>query len=78
MIRERLSIDVLPEERKQIKICAALHGETIRDYVLESVRERLKREVEIKDLSTLTAYLEQDTVLKDLWDNPKDAAYDKL
>ena len=76
--RERLSIDVLPEEHRRIKAYAALHGETIREYVVESVRERLRREAEEKGLSALTMNLKQDPVLKELWDNEKDAAYDKI
>lgn len=77
-IRERLSIDVLPEEHRRIKAYAALHGETIREYVVESVRERLRREVEGRGLSALTTNLNQDPVLKELWDNEKDTAYDKI
>jgi len=76
--RERLSIDVLPEEHRQIKVYAALHGETIREYVVESVRERLHQEAEERGLSALTMHLDQDPVLKKLWDNKKDAAYDKI
>ncbi len=76
--RERLSIDVLPEEHRQIKVYAALHGETIRQYVVESLRERLGQEVEEGELSALTMRLDQDPVLKKLWDNEKDAAYDKM
>lgn len=78
MTRERLSIDVLPEEHKRIKAYAALHGETIREYVVESVRERLREEAEERKLSALTMNLNQDPVLKELWDNEKDAAYDKI
>lgn len=76
--RERLSIDVRPEEHRKIKACAALHGETIRDYVIKSVRERLRREAEEKELSALSLRLYQDPLLKKLWDNEKDSAYDKL
>jgi uncharacterized protein (DUF1778 family) len=76
--RERLSIDVLPEEHKRIKAYAALHGETIREYVIESVRERLRQEAEERGLSALTMNLNQDPVLKELWNNEKDAAYDKI
>ncbi|MBU0693601.1 MAG: hypothetical protein KKC11_02885 [Candidatus Omnitrophica bacterium] len=76
--RERLSIDVLPEEHRQIKVYAALHGETIREYVVESVRERLHQEAEERELSALTMHLDQDPILKKLWDNKKDAAYDKI
>ena len=78
MTRERLSIDVLPEEHKRIKAYAALHGETIREYVIESVRERLRQEAEERELSALNRNLNQDPVLKELWDNEKDAAYDKI
>ena len=78
MTRERLSIDVLPEEHKRIKAYAALHGETIREYVVKSVRERLRQEAEERELSALTMNLNQDPVLKELWDNEKDAAYDKI
>lgn len=78
MTRERLSIDVLPEEHKRIKAYAALHGETIREYVIKSVWERLRQEAEERELSALTMNLNQDPVLKELWDNEKDAAYDKI
>lgn len=76
--RERLSIDVLPEEHRKIKALAALQGRSIREYILESVRERLRKETEAKELSSLSMHLEQDPILKKLWNNEKDAAYDKL
>jgi uncharacterized protein (DUF1778 family) len=78
MKRERLSIDVAPEEHRMIKTYAALHGKTIREYILESVWQRLRREAEEKELSNLTQYLEKDPVLKRLWNNKKDARYDKI
>ncbi|MDP3042475.1 MAG: hypothetical protein Q8N62_07160 [Candidatus Omnitrophota bacterium] len=78
MARDRLSIDVLPQEHRRIKAYAALHGETIREYVVESVRERLRQEGEEKELSALTMDLKQDPILRELWDNAKDAAYDKI
>lgn len=78
MARERLSIDVFPEEHRRIKVYAALHGETIREYVIESVRDRLRREVEERELSALTMNLDQDPALKELWNNKKDATYDKI
>ena len=52
MTRERLSIDILPEEHKRIKT--------------------------YRELSALSMNLNQDPVLKKLWDNEKDAAYDKI
>lgn len=78
MERDRLSIDIHPKEHRLIKIYAALHGETIREYVIKSVRERLRRENETRELSVLTVRLEDDPVLRELWDNRKDAGYDNL
>ncbi len=78
MARERLSIDMLPEEHRRIKAYVARHGETIREYVVESVRKRLRQEVEERELSALTMNLNQDLVLKELWGNEKDAGYDKI
>lgn len=40
----RLSVDCGPRERQQIKIMAALHQETITEYVMQSVRARLAKE----------------------------------
>ena len=77
MERNRLSIDIRPSEHRLIKMYAALHGLTIREYVIESVRERLRRESETKELSDLTKNLSEDPVLKELWDNEKDAGYDQ-
>ncbi|MBI5206188.1 MAG: hypothetical protein HY934_00175 [Candidatus Firestonebacteria bacterium] len=66
MLRERLSIDVFPDEHKQIKVHAALYGKTIRDYVVESVLERIRRETEERELSVVTTHLDQYPVLKKL------------
>lgn len=77
-IRERLSIDVSRQEHRRIKACAALHGQSIREYVLKNLREQLNRENEEKGLADLTGHLENDIVLKELWDNKKDSAYDNL
>ncbi|MBC8456476.1 MAG: antitoxin [Deltaproteobacteria bacterium] len=74
--RERLSIDVLPEEHRKIKAYAAIHGKTIREYVLESVQERLRYEKEESQLSAMTAQI--GPALKGLWDNKKDASYDQI
>ena len=74
--RERMSIDVFPEEHKQIKVFAAIRGETIREYVMESVRVRLRREKEDIQITAMTTKIDQS--LKEVWDNEKDAEYDKI
>jgi len=78
--RARLSIDVPREARRRIHIAAAKRDQSIRDYVWEAVEARLNQDLADElsggDLVALTEHA--DPVLADLWDNPKDAAYDKL
>jgi uncharacterized protein (DUF1778 family) len=78
--RARLSIDVPHAARRRIHIAAAKRDQSIRDYVWEAVEARLNQdladELSRGDLVALTE--RADPVLADLWDNPKDAAYDKL
>ena len=78
--RARLSIDLSIQARRRIRIAAAKRDISIRQYVLEAVQIRLKEDLGQKDsqdnLSALTANAEP--VLAELWDNPKDAAYDEL
>lgn len=73
--KERLSIDVKLDEHKKIKLYAARLGMSIRSFVLESVRQRLAQE-EKKQLSLMTSY--PGPVLKEVWENDQDAAYDNL
>ena len=78
--RARLSIDVPREARRRIHIAAAKCDQSIRDYVWEAVEARLTHDlandVSAADLVALTE--RADPVLADLWDNPHDAASDKL
>ena len=78
--RARLSIDLSVEARRRIRMAAAKRDLSIRQYVLEAVRERLKEdlgeEAARENLLALTA--PADPVLAELWDNYKDAAYDRL
>ncbi len=76
--RERLSIDVLPEEHRQIKAYAALYGKTMREYVLECVQKKLREETEQKGLLNINAYPDKDPILNNVWENKKDAEYDKM
>ena len=78
--RARLSIDVAREERRRIHIAAAKRDQSIREYVWEAVEARLKHDLagELAALDLLALDGRADPVLAELWDNPKDAAYDKL
>ncbi|MBN2541496.1 hypothetical protein JXI42_01375 [bacterium] len=73
--RKRLSIDLSPEEHRKIKAYSVIHDKTIREYVLEAVREQIRIE-EDKHLNSITTNIS--TVLKELWDNKKDASYDQI
>jgi uncharacterized protein (DUF1778 family) len=75
-IRNRLSIDIDPEEHQKIKIFAVLQGKTIREYVLESIRERLNRESEEKQLLAMTTQV--NPALKEVWNNKKDDIYNEI
>lgn len=76
--RPRISVDVLPEVRRRLRLAAAKHDLTVRQYVLDAIEERLREDLGEEDegISTLTA--KTDPVLAELWDNPKDARYDRL
>ena len=77
--RARLSIDVPRETRRRIQMAAARRNQSIRQYVLGAVDAKLKgdlRDLTPDDLLVLSE--RTDPVLTELWDNPKDAAYDEL
>lgn len=74
--RERLTIDLTPEEHRKIKSYAAYQGKTLKEFVIESIRTRIALDSEQEDLKMLTT--KPTSVLMELWDNDKDAAYDKL
>jgi hypothetical protein len=76
MARNRLSIDIDPEEHQKIKLFATLNGTSIKEYVLTSIRERLERESEEKQLQLMTSQISP--ALKEIWDNDKDEAYNEL
>jgi uncharacterized protein (DUF1778 family) len=75
--RPRISVDVIPEVRRRLRVAAAKRDVTVRQYVLEALEERLREDLgEEAELTALTA--STDPVLAELWDNPRDAAYDRL
>jgi len=75
--RPRISIDVRPEVRRRLRLAAAKRDLTVRQYVLEAVEERLREDLGDEGEGLLTLTEKADPVLAELWDNPKDAAYDR-
>jgi uncharacterized protein (DUF1778 family) len=76
--RPRISIDVVPEVRRRLRLAAAKRDVTVRQYVLEAIEERLREDVGGRDEAVLELNAKADPVLAQLWDNPKDAQYDRL
>ena len=77
--RARLSIDVPREARRRIHIAAAKRDLSIRDYVWQAVEARLTHDLadELAAADLVALNERADPVLAALWDNPRDAAYDK-
>jgi len=76
--RPRISIDVIPEVRRRLRLAAAKRDLTIRQYVLEAIEERLREDLGDESEGVLTLTAKADPVLAELWDNPKDSAYDRI
>ena len=76
--RPRISVDVTPEVRRRLRLAAAKRDLTVRQYVLGAIEERLGEDLgeEDEDIAALTG--NADPVLAELWDNRRDAAYDRL
>jgi uncharacterized protein (DUF1778 family) len=76
--RPRISIDVQPEVRRRLRLAAAKRDLTLRQYVLEAIEFRLREDLGDGGEDALALTAKADPVLAELWDNPKDAAYDRL
>lgn len=76
--RPRLSVDVSPGFRRRLRLAAAKRDLTVQRYIVEAIEERLQQDLgdEFKDDLVLRA--NSDPVLAELWDNPRDAEYDRL
>ena len=74
--KERLTIDLPSHEHRKIKALAAFRGETLKKFVLDSIRARVAAEAEEHDF--LQIMTKPTKILQELWDNERDAAYDDL
>lgn len=76
--RPRISIDVLPHVRRRLRLAAAKRDLTIRQYLLDAIEERLREDLGDDGDGVLALTAKADPVLAELWDNRKDAEYDRL
>ena len=70
--RPRISVDVLPEVRRRLRLAAAKRDLTVRQYVLGAIEERLREDLGDDGDATLALTAKADPVLTELWDNPRD------
>ena len=61
-----------------VRLAAAKHDRTVRQYVLEAIEERLREDLGDENEAMLALTAKTDPVLAELWDNKKDAEYDRL
>lgn len=76
--RPRISIDIEPEARRRLRIAAAKRDVSVRRYVLEAIQERLREDLGGDAEAVLGLTATNDPVLAELWDNERDAEYDRL
>jgi len=76
--RPRISVDVLPAVRRRLRLAAAKRDVSVQQYVIEAIEEQLREDLGEEDDGVTTLTAKSDPVLAELWDNPKDAAYDRL
>ena len=76
--RPRVSVDVVPEVRRRLRLAAARRDVSVRQYVLEAIEERLREDLGDEGEELLALNAQADPLLAELWDNRKDAAYDRL
>ena len=76
--RPRISIDVQPEIRRRLRLAAAKRDLTLRQYVLEAIEDRLREDLGDGAAEMLALTAKADPVLAEVWDNQRDAEYDRL
>lgn len=73
---KQFTLNLSIEEQNRIKNYANSKGKSIEEFVLESINNQILLESEQEYANSLSQ--KNSLLLKDLWDNDKDAAYDKL
>lgn len=76
--RPRVSFDLEPEVRHRLRIAAAMRVLTIRQYVLKAIEQRLHEDLGRGTEGMLALTAKGDRVLAEVWDNRRDAEYDRL
>ena len=73
---KQFTLNLSIEEQNRIRNYANSKGKSIEEFVIESINNQILLESEQEYANSLSQ--KTSLLLKDLWDNNKDAAYDKL
>ena len=76
--RPRISVDITPGLRRRLRLAAAKRDLSVGQYVHDALEERLREDLGGGEEGLLALTARADPVLAALWDNEKDAAYDRL
>jgi len=73
--RQRLEIAIRHEVGSRLTRAAARRDLTVRQYVLDAIEDRLR--ADLGDASAAVMTSQTDPILGQLWNNRRDAAYDR-
>jgi hypothetical protein len=73
---ERLQVAIRREVAGRLRQAAARRDLTVRQYVVHAIEERVHADLAGADAAIMTP--RTDPVLGALWNNPRDAAYDRF
>ena len=76
--RPRISVNIVPAVRRRLRLAAARRDVSVRQYVVEAIEERLREDLGDEGEELLALNAKADPLLAELWDNRRDAAYDRL
>jgi uncharacterized protein (DUF1778 family) len=76
--RPRISVDVIPETRRRLRLAAAQRDVSVSQYVVEAIEDRLRVDLGDEAEGLLALNAKADPLLAELWDNDRDSAYDRL
>ena len=74
--RQRLEIAIRHEVASRLERAAARRDLTVRQYVLYAIEDRLRADLADERTAVMTS--QTDPMLAQLWNNRRDAAYDRF
>ncbi|MBC8447677.1 MAG: hypothetical protein H8D78_08005 [Chloroflexi bacterium] len=78
--RTRLTLDIPPEMKRRLRLLSTQRDLSIRQYVLRVLEDQMRQDLAAlaEEEEFLALNGRSDPALAALWDNEKDAAYDRL